>query len=226
MNDSLPRWVWPGAGLLAFLAGMTNVTGVLGFTHEAVTHLTGVTTYLGAALAAGNLSASLHLAGMLLAFVTGAALCGEVLGDTSLRRHPRYGAAFLLEAALLAGAVPLLRHGIAGGIFLTCAAMGLQNALVSAFSGSLIRSTHLSGLFTDLGILTGQALRGLPTEPRRWKLCGSVIAGFLFGAVAGAACFPVLAYGTLLIPAVVASGLGIAGLVWRRHPGVREEKGH
>lgn len=222
MIDSLPRWVWPGAGLLAFLAGMINVTGVLGFTHEAVTHLTGVTTYLGAALAGGNLSAALHLAGMLLAFVTGAALCGGVLGDTSLRHHPQYGAAFLLEAALLAAAVPLLRHGIAGGVFLTCAATGLQNALVSAFSGSLIRSTHLSGLFTDLGILTGQALRGLPTEPRRWKLCGSVIAGFLLGAVAGAACFPALTYNTLLIPAVATAGLGIAGLVLRKRPVARE----
>lgn len=219
MIHSLPRWVWPGAGLLAFLAGMVNVTGVMGFTHEAVTHLTGITTFLGAALAGGDFFSGLHLAGMLLAFVAGATLCGWVLGESSLRQHPRYGAAFLLEAAMLAAAVPLLEHRIAAGVFLTCAATGLQNALVSAFSGSLIRSTHLSGLFTDLGILTGQALRGLPTEPRRWKLCFSVIGGFLMGAVAGAACFPVLTYRTLLIPALVTAALGITGLVFPKSPG-------
>jgi uncharacterized membrane protein YoaK (UPF0700 family) len=44
---------------------MINVTGVLGFTHEAVTHLTGVTTYLGAALAGGKASHVLHLGGIL-----------------------------------------------------------------------------------------------------------------------------------------------------------------
>ena len=219
MFHSLPRWVWPGAGGLAFLAGMVNVTGVLGFTHEAVTHLTGVTTFLGAALATGDFGGGLHLAGMLLAFVAGAALCGWVLGDSSLRHHPRYGAAFLLEAALLTGAVPLLEHRMAAGVFLTCAATGLQNALVSAFSGSLIRSTHLSGLFTDLGILTGQALRGLPTETPRWKLCASVIGGFFLGAVAGAACFPSLTYRTLLIPALATAALGTAGLLSRKSYG-------
>jgi len=218
MIHTLPRWVWPGAGLLAFLAGMINVTGVLGFTHEAVTHLTGVTTSLGAALAGGHFSAGLHLAGMLAAFVAGAALCGWVLGDSSLRHHPRYGAVLLLEAALLTTAVPLLEHRLAAGVFLTCAATGLQNALVSAFSGSLIRSTHLSGLFTDLGILTGQALRGLPTEPLRWKLCLWVITGFLAGAVTGAACFPVSSYRTLLIPALVTAGLGAAGLISKKFP--------
>jgi uncharacterized membrane protein YoaK (UPF0700 family) len=162
MINSLPRWVWPGAGLLAFLAGMINVTGVLGFTHEAVTHLTGVTTYLGAALAGGKASHVLHLGGILLAFVAGAALCGLLLGVGGMKPGARYDVVLWVESIMLAAAVPLLEHQFIAGVFLTCAATGLQNALVAAFSGSLIRTTHLSGLFTDLGILIGQALRGLP----------------------------------------------------------------
>ncbi|MDB6069673.1 MAG: hypothetical protein JWL81_844, partial [Verrucomicrobiales bacterium] len=71
-----------------------------------------------------------------------------------------------------------------------------------------IRSTHLSGLFTDLGILAGQALRGLPTDARRWKLCAYIIGGFLSGAVAGAVCFRAFGYGVLWIPALVT---GFAG---------------
>ena len=215
MINSLPRWVWPGAGLLAFLAGMINATGVLGFTHEAVTHLTGVTTYLGAALAGGKVSNVLHLGGILLAFVAGAALCGLLLGAGGMKPGARYNLVLGVESIMLATAVPLLEHHFIGGVFLTCAATGLQNALVAAFSGSLIRTTHLSGLFTDLGILIGQALRGLPTDARRWKLCFSVITGFLGGAVAGAACFHLWSYQTLLIPAAVTALLGTTGSLLR-----------
>ncbi|MES2465928.1 MAG: YoaK family protein [Verrucomicrobiota bacterium] len=215
MINSLPRWVWPGAGLLAFLAGMINVTGVLGFTHEAVTHLTGVTTYLGAALAGGKASNVLHLGGILLAFVAGASLCGLLLGVGGMKPGARYHVVLWVESIMLAAAVPLLEHQFIAGVFLTCAATGLQNALVAAFSGSLIRTTHLSGLFTDLGILIGQALRGLPTDARRWKLCFSVISGFLGGAVAGAACFHEWSYHTLLIPAGVTALLGMIGSLRR-----------
>lgn len=215
MINSLPRWVWPGAGLLAFLAGMINVTGVLGFTHEAVTHLTGVTTYLGAALAGGKASNVLHLGGILLAFVAGAALCGLLLGVGGMKPGARYHVVLWVESIMLAAAVPLLEHQFIAGVFLTCAATGLQNALVAAFSGSLIRTTHLSGLFTDLGIMIGQALRGLPTDARRWKLCFSVISGFLGGAVAGAACFHEWSYHTLLIPAGVTALLGLIGSLRR-----------
>ena len=215
MINSLPRWVWPGAGLLAFLAGMINVTGVLGFTHEAVTHLTGVTTYLGAALVGGKASNVLHLGGILLAFVAGAALCGLLLGVGGMKPGARYHVVLWVESIMLAAAVPLLEHQFIAGVFLTCAATGLQNALVAAFSGSLIRTTHLSGLFTDLGIMIGQALRGLPTDARRWKLCFSVISGFLGGAVAGAACFHEWSYHTLLIPAGVTALLGLIGSLRR-----------
>ncbi|MDB6071831.1 MAG: hypothetical protein JWL81_3002, partial [Verrucomicrobiales bacterium] len=129
MITALPRWVWPAAGLMAFLAGMINVTGVLGFTHEAVTHLTGVTTYLGAAAARGDWRGMGHLAGMLVAFVAGAASCGLVIGHGGLTLGPRYGVALGLEMGLLMVAVPLLNHGWAAGVFLTCAATGLQNAM-------------------------------------------------------------------------------------------------
>ena len=69
MASRLATWVWIGAAALACVAGMVNVVGYLGFEHQAITHLTGTTSLLGAALAQGNLRAVLQLAGMLLAFV-------------------------------------------------------------------------------------------------------------------------------------------------------------
>ena len=52
MAERLATWVWVGASALALVAGMVNVVGYLGFEHQAITHLTGTTTLLGAAAVA------------------------------------------------------------------------------------------------------------------------------------------------------------------------------
>ena len=95
-------------------------------------------------------------------------------------------------------------------LLLTClaaAACGLQNAMCSAYSGGIVRTTHVSGMFTDLGIFLGHGLRGLPVDRRRMRLCAVVITGFLAGGVAAAVAFRWLGYRTLFLPAA-ATGLG------------------
>ena len=62
MITKLPRWVWAGAWALAFVAGIVNVVGLLGFEHQAVTHLTGTTSMLAAALASFDGAEALHFA--------------------------------------------------------------------------------------------------------------------------------------------------------------------
>ena len=56
----LPRWIWTGAWALAFVGGFVNAVGLLGFEHQAVTHLTGTTTLLATSLASLDAPASLH----------------------------------------------------------------------------------------------------------------------------------------------------------------------
>ena len=77
MGVALPRWVWIGAGALACIAGMINVVGYLGFEHQAITHLTGTTSLLGAAIAHGDIRAISRLGGMALAFVGIVVLVGR-----------------------------------------------------------------------------------------------------------------------------------------------------
>ena len=111
MTVSLPRWVWIGAVTLACIGGMVNVVGYLGFEHQAVSHLTGTTSLLGAALAQGDWRAVVHLWGVLIAFCTGAMLSGLIVQDATLRLGRRYGVVLALEAALLVAAVPLFERG-------------------------------------------------------------------------------------------------------------------
>ncbi len=201
MITRLPRWIWTGAWLLAFMAGIVNVVGLLGFDHRAVTHLTGTTSLMAAALAELDGAAALHLAGIIGSFMAGTVLSGFLIQDSTLQLGRRYGVALLLEALLLCGAVPLLQHGSMLGVYSASCACGLQNAMVSTYSGAVVRTTHLSGMFTDLGIFLGHAMRGLPVDWLRMRLCFLIITGFLCGGVAGTLAFHQLRYSALFIPA-------------------------
>lgn len=215
MGVQLPRWVWLGAGSLACVAGMVNVVGFLGFQHQAITHLTGTTSLLGAAIAHGDARAALHLAGMALAFLGGAALSGMVIQDSTLRLGRRYGVVLALESLLLLLSIPLFQQQHAGGPLLAAVACGLQNAMATTFSGAVIRTTHLSGMFTDLGIGLGHALRGLPLQKRRLMLSGLIIGAFLAGGLAGGFLFARVGYDALLVPALLTGVVGVGYGLYR-----------
>lgn len=215
MGVQLPRWVWVGAAVLSCVAGMVNVVGYLGFEHQAITHLTGTTTLLGSALAAGDMRSSLRLFGVIAAFVAGAMLSAMIVQDSTLRLGRRYGATLVLESALLFVAVPLFQKGHLAGALLAAAACGLQNAMATTYSGALVRTTHVSGMFTDLGIGLGHALRGMPLAKRRLLLSGLIIVSFFIGGVIGAALFAAVDYRALLLPAALTGFVGIVYGVYR-----------
>ena len=209
MGVQLPRWVWVGAGLLACVAGMVNVVGYLSFEQQAVTHLTGTTTLLGEAVAKRDLHAISRLAGVALAFMAGAALSGMIVQDSTLKLGRRYGVALVLESLLLFAAIPLFMQGRLAGPLLAAMACGLQNAIATTYSGAVIRTSHLSGMFTDLGIGLGHALRGMPLQKRRLLLCGLIISGFFTGAVLGALLFVRFGYAALAVPATITGSIGL-----------------
>lgn len=190
---------------------MINTVGYLGFRHEAVTHLTGSTTLLGAAAASGDVEDALHWLIVLLSFLLGAVLCGFIVQQKSLQLGRRYGAALLVEAGLLLVAVPLLHVQMDAGLYAASMACGLQNAMVSNYSGTALRTTHLSGTFTDLGIALGQLLRGMQADMLRVRLCLLLIGSFLAGSFLGGLAYRSMQEKTLLIPAALT---GVTGLLY------------
>jgi len=210
MISKLPRWCWAGGWALAFVGGSVNVVGFLGFEHQAITHLTGTTSMLAAALADLDWERALHFAAFIGSFVMGTVLSGFLIQDSTLQLGRRYGVALLLESMLLCTAVPLLDRHNTFGLYAAACACGLQNAMVSTFSGAVIRTTHVSGMFTDLGIFLGHFLRGLPVDLRRLRLCFLVISGFLCGGIAGAVAFRHLSYSALFIPASLTASAAVA----------------
>lgn len=92
----------------------------------------------------------------------------------------------------------------------TSAACGLQNALATTYSGAIIRTTHVTGVFTDLGILIGSALRGDPFDRRKALLFVLIISGFVLGGVVGAFLFSAFEFTALLFPAAFCFALALS----------------
>jgi uncharacterized membrane protein YoaK (UPF0700 family) len=211
----LPTWVLAGAALLAFLAGIINVAGFLGIQHAGITHLTGTTTLLGMAVATGDAAQVLHFAAMIGAYLAGTVASGMVIRDSTLKLGRRYGVVLVGEALLLVAAVPLLSAENLLGDYLASAACGLQNAMVSTYSGAVLRTTHVSGTLTDLGIFFGHWLRGVPVDVRRVRLLLALVLAFFVGAVAGTRLFQWFAYGALYVPAFITGATGLGYGIYR-----------
>ena len=81
--------------------------------------------------------------------------------------------------------------------------MGLQNAIVTKLSNAVIRTTHMTGIVTDLGIELGKlvywnrhpdAPAPVRADRTRLKVLTSLLAGFVLGGITGALGFKWLGY--------------------------------
>jgi len=213
----LPRWAWIGGGVLAFIAGIVNAAGYMGFRHQSITNLTGSTSLLGVAIGTENAEEAWHWVLSIASFVVGAVLSGLIVQQRTLKLGRRYGVALILESLLLFAAVPLLDAGNSAGLYLAAMGAGLQNGMASTYSGMVFRTTHVSGMFTDLGIYIGQRLRGLEVDTQRIRVCVLVTSTFLLGSIAGALLFRVMQERTLLIPAALTGLCGLSYGIYRQY---------
>jgi uncharacterized membrane protein YoaK (UPF0700 family) len=225
-NRSLQTNTRLGA-VLAFVAGATNAGGFLAV-GTYTSHMTGVVSALADHLVSGNLVLAAASLGALLAFLLGA-MTTAWLVNWGLREELAcaYGLPLLLESVLL------LIFGIFGAVIswwlnllvpvtvlLLCFIMGLQNAVISKISKSELRTTHVTGLVTDLGIELGKLLyinrtRRSAAEPvranrQKLRLHLILVCSFFIGALCGALGFKFLGYVTT-VPLAIALLL----LVWR-----------
>jgi uncharacterized membrane protein YoaK (UPF0700 family) len=208
--NKLPRWVEVGGFFLALNAGFVNAVGLLGFKHQAVSHLTGTSTFLSLSIANQNTQDTVHLLLVMASFILGAAFSGVVIGNTALQLGRRYSVALITESILLFLSMLYLNHGSPMGHFFASAACGLQNAMTSTYSGAVVRTTHVSGLFTDLGVAIGLRFRGHKTDGRKIVLYVTLISGFIVGGIAGSICFVHYQFSAMLVPCVITALIAVS----------------
>lgn len=220
MRRYAPSWVYGGAWSLAAVAGAVNAVAWLGVEHKGITHVTGALTEASTRVARLDLPAAGHSLAVIASFLVGALVSGVLIGDASLRLGRRYGIGLLVEGALLVAAYLARAHlDVAGADHLAAAACGLQNALATSFSGAVLRTTHMTGVVTDLGLMLGHALRGRPIDGWRLWLYLALLGGFAAGGVAGALASARLGPAALLPPAGVVLAGGVAHWLYRTRHG-------
>lgn len=215
--------------LLCFVAGAINAGGFLAV-RQYTSHMSGIVSAMADNLALNAASLVLPGLGALLSFLAGAA-CSAIIVNYARRRrlHGEYALPLLLEAVLLLGFGVLgARLADIAGLFvpltvmLLCFIMGLQNALITKISRAEIRTTHLTGIVTDIGIELGKMVywnrspegqgsgqgkgdagegaagqggpRGVHADLARLALLTLLVAAFFCGGVAGALGFQLLGY--------------------------------
>ena len=210
---------------LSFVAGATNAGGFLAVGHY-TSHMTGVLSSVADSVVLGQAALALGGLAALMAFTLGAMTTAWMV-NWGLRRHLQsaYGRPLLLEAALL------LVFGVFGTgidffaplfipltVLILCFIMGLQNAVITKISHSEIRTTHITGLLTDLGIELGKLFyinrltRDSLVKGNRQKirLHASLIGSFFLGGLMGALGFKHIGFISTLPLAVF-----LILLVWR-----------
>ncbi|WJG09421.1 YoaK family protein [Aliiglaciecola sp. LCG003] len=216
MVSKLPRWVEYGAFILAFIAGNVNAIGLLGFQHQSVSHLSGTATLVGTGLMGASTSDVLHLIGVLISFLMGALVSGFILSSSSLKLGRHYDSLLAIEGLLLLMSYYLLSNGLPAGHYAASAACGLQNALATSYSGAIVRTTHVTGIFTDLGIMLGAKLRGELFDQRKGILFLLIIVGFIVGGTSGAVLFNSLQFFALVVPASICLVLAVSYRIYTR----------
>ena len=158
----------------------------------------------------------MHFFLTITAFVAGSTLSGFIIRDSHLKLGRRYGVSLLIESAAILAAWAVFDRGPFIGLLLLSAASGLQNALATTYSGAVVRTTHLTGIFTDIGVLVGNRLAGIPMPDRKLRLLTDILAGFLLGGLTGGLLFPVLGNAVLVVPALISGGTGMLYFMYRR----------
>jgi len=211
-------WLW---GLLAFQAGFLNAGGFVAC-HRFVSHVTGYGTQVGLAFTNDGFWMALEMMFAPIAFILGSAFSASLI-DRPYYQHKeaKVGLALVIQASLLilvfifgeAGffgdfGEPLVLQRDFALLFILCFICGLQNATFASLTNGQIRTTHMTGLSTDLGMnLVRIPYLNVEEKEKRYQRRVNWLRLFTFmcfmtGSGISAYTFSYLGYHGFLVPAL------------------------
>lgn len=218
------------AGSTATVAGLVNVCSVMAFFSFA-SNITGHVAVFAEELVSGHLHQVSVVAAWFALFVLGAGISGHCVhraerpsASPSWISVPLALECILLAAVGFYGATSyretLRETEYLAGVLLL--AMGLQNGLVASVSKGLVKTTHLTGLLTDLGIelvaMTDVARRLDPTLRFKLVLHSLTFATYVMGGILGGLLFRALRFEAFYVGSAVLLAILLHDRVARRLP--------
>ena len=180
----LDRWLLIGGPLLALVAGYVNVILLMQFAVP-VSHVTGSIAHLALDGTRHDVPHLQLAASMVVAFLLGAMLTGYWIEGPLFQHRRRYGYVFMLQGAAFACSAWLLHRQLWMAVPASALGCGMQNALATNYRGLNLRTTHMTGIVTDIGVLLGLRARGHRIRVWRFTLLWLIFAGYVFGTFAG-----------------------------------------
>lgn len=210
--------------MLSFNGGCINAGGFLA-TGRFVSHVTGFATLFGVDITNHQVEAAIGILSVPIFFLLGAFVAGLLI-DRPIHqgKNPHFDWVMGLSAfclLLAAGGGEMLQFGSFGEVVglkqsylllvLLCLASGLQNGAITSSSGRSVRTTHLTGLTTDLGLGLARLLtfdlkqKNFQTEARaNYLRIGSIFA-FVIGSAVGAWIFNKVGYRGFILSGLIAA---------------------
>lgn len=209
--------------IMAFQAGLLNIGGLL-ITGKFISHVTGFVTFFGHHLVLGEWSSASGMLNVPIFFLLGTMVSGYFI-DLRIRtgKDPKYVVTFGLMFFLI---LCVFLLGVGGGwggfqseilkdekywaLITLCFVCGIQNATITTVSRSVVRTTHLTGIVTDLGIgIVRIFFNAAPAEEKKLNFMRiGIVIFFTFGSVVGAFFYTKFLYWGFLLPTL------IAGVLW------------
>ncbi|MDX1351674.1 MAG: YoaK family protein [Thiomicrorhabdus sp.] len=203
---SLAKLYWISF-IMTLMAGFINSAMLIEFGLP-VSQMTGVSSHISDALVDIDWLELLNSLLILCGFFSGAVISGWLIGHSQYKTTANYGYALLLNGALLvlASIFSFIQSEIS--ILLAAIACGLQNALIASYRGLQIRTTHVTGTVTDLGVHLAQKLK----HKKAWSWQGNMLIvllmGFIIGGIIGIFSYRIFPNWSLILPASISLVLG------------------
>ncbi|MEM9965121.1 MAG: YoaK family protein [Asticcacaulis sp.] len=212
--------------VLAFVAGAINAGGFLAV-GAYTSHMSGFVSGLADHVVLGQFGFAMAAFIYVFSFFCGAVTSSLLINWARFKRlHSEFALAILLEAFLLL-LFGLLAANLVFDIYLAtettiallCYIMGLQNSLITKASHAVIRTTHMTGVITDLGIEVGRFLfsrtAGTQTlwDSRKAGVLAGLLLAFLLGGFIGACSFSRFGFVSVLPFSALLAVVGIGPLL-------------
>lgn len=204
--------------IFAFTAGAMNSGGFLAI-GQYTSHMTGILASISDNLVLGANGAALWAFMAIVVFCAGAAFSAFLINHL---RHNSWGRQFagpiLLEALLILGfgAAGAAGYGKQGSLMFTagllCFMMGLQNATITKITRGKMRTTHVTGILTDIGIGIGNGKTRHNRHLSSLSNLRLVFLAFFAGGLTGAICFSALGFGFCIPIAILLMAVAVPPL--------------